>query len=60
MPLAGNLVNRLLTISIKVNIRAICRISMTAGDGKMKKTKASRGFLNWLLGGGWCGGGGGG
>ena len=24
---------------------------------KMKKTKASRGFLNWLLGGGWGGGG---
>jgi len=27
---------------------------------KMKKTKATRGFLTWLLGGGWCGGGGGG
>jgi len=26
----------------------------------MKKTKATRGFLNWLLGGGWCGGGSGG
>jgi len=26
----------------------------------MKKTKANRGFLNWLLGSGWCGGGGGG
>jgi len=26
----------------------------------MKKTKATRGFLNWLLGSGWCGGGGGG
>jgi len=26
----------------------------------MKKTKATRGFLTWLLGGGWCGGGGGG
>jgi len=23
----------------------------------MKKTKATRGFLSWLLGGGWCGGG---
>jgi len=26
----------------------------------MKKTKATRGFLAWLLGGGWCGGGSGG
>jgi len=26
----------------------------------MKKTKATRGFLTWLLGGGWAGGGGGG
>jgi len=26
----------------------------------MKKTKATRGFLNWLLGSGWAGGGGGG
>jgi len=23
----------------------------------MKKTKATRGFLSWLLGGGWAGGG---
>jgi hypothetical protein len=30
------------------------------GDGEMKKTKATRGFLTWLLGGGWAGGGGGG
>jgi hypothetical protein len=29
------------------------------GD-EMKKTKATRGFLSWLLGGGWTGGGGGG
>jgi hypothetical protein len=27
---------------------------------EVKKTKATRGFLNWLLGSGWCGGGGGG
>jgi len=26
----------------------------------MKKTKATRGFLDWLLGGGWAGGGSGG
>jgi len=26
----------------------------------MKKTKATRGLWTWLLGGGWCGGGGGG
>jgi len=26
----------------------------------MKKTKSTRGLLNWLLGSGWCGGGGGG
>jgi len=33
---------------------------LITGDVEMKKTKATRGFLNWLLGGGWCGGGGGG
>jgi hypothetical protein len=54
------MVNRLLTISIKVNVLCVSRIIFGTGDVTMKKTKATRGFLSWLLGGGWCGGGAGG
>jgi hypothetical protein len=51
------MVNRLLTISIKVNVLCICRIILEYRGRDMKKTKATRGFLSWLLGGGWAGGG---
>jgi len=50
----------LLTISIKVNVLRICRIKIGYRGLEVKKTKATRGFLNWLLGSGWCGGGSGG
>jgi hypothetical protein len=54
------MVNRLLTISIKVNVLFVSRIILGCRGRKMKKTKSTRGLLNWLLGSGWCGGGGGG
>ena len=60
MPVGGEIVNRLLTISIKVNVPCICRIDFNYRGRKMKKTKATRGLWTWLLGGGWCGGGSGG
>jgi hypothetical protein len=48
------MVNRLLTISIKVNIPASAESNSSRGD-KMKKQ--TRGFWNWLMGGGWASGG---
>jgi hypothetical protein len=54
------LVNRLLTISIKVNVLCISRIDFDYGGREMKKTKATRGIWAYLFGGGWCGGGSGG
>ena len=36
------------------------RIVFFAKGTDMKKTKATRGFWTWMLGGGWCGGGAGG
>jgi hypothetical protein len=55
----ANMVNRLLTISIKVNIaRLPNRIFATKGREKMKKTKAGRGLWSYLCGSGWGGGGG--
>jgi hypothetical protein len=48
----------LLTISIKVNVLSICRIGFEYRGHKMKKVKPTRGFLEWLLGGGWMGNGG--
>jgi hypothetical protein len=50
----------LLTISIKVNVLCICRIDFDHRGRVMKKTKATRGFWSWLIGGGWAGGGSGG
>jgi hypothetical protein len=50
----------LLTISIKVTVLCICRIDFWYRGRKMKKAKPTRGFWDWLLGGGWAGGGGGG
>lgn len=52
------LVNSLLTISIKVNVPFICRIRNSKRGLKMKKIKTSRGFWDWLLGGGYSGTGG--
>jgi hypothetical protein len=54
------LVNHLLTIPIKVNVLATCRIAVEERGLEMKKTKAARGFWTWLMGGGWSGAGGGG
>jgi hypothetical protein len=56
----AQMVNCLLTISIKVNVLRICRIILGYRGLEMKKTKSTRGLWTWLLGGGWCGGGAGG
>src|SRR5207253_5094430 len=47
------MVNRLLTISIKVNVLCICRITSDDRGLVMKKVKTTRGFWNWLKGHGW-------
>jgi hypothetical protein len=53
------MVNRLLTISIKVNIAPSAELNLRPkGREKMKKTKAGRGFWSWLMGSGWSGAGG--
>jgi hypothetical protein len=53
------MVNRLLTISIKVNIPVSCRIAVkTRGSKEMKKVQAKTGFWSWLMGSGWSGAGG--
>jgi hypothetical protein len=52
------MVNRLSTISIRVNIQPICRIIFRPRGMDMKNAKAGRGFWSWLLGSGWDGGGG--
>jgi hypothetical protein len=53
------MVNRLLTISIKVNIAPTAESQFEQrGLKKMKKTKAGRGFWSWLMGSGWSSGGG--
>jgi hypothetical protein len=43
----------LLTISIKVNVPTICRVTIEDGDKTMKKVKTTRGFWSWLGGHGW-------
>jgi len=53
------LVNRLLTISIKVNVLVAAESQLEQRGLAMKKTKATRGFWTWLMGGGWSGTGGG-
>ncbi len=47
------MVNRLLTISIKVNIFLNCRIAVRHRGREMKKTKQTRGFWSWWMGHGW-------
>ncbi len=47
------MVNRLLTISIKVNIVPNCRIAVRHRGCEMKKAKQGRGFWSWLMGHGW-------
>jgi hypothetical protein len=51
------MVNRLLTISIKVNIPATAESQCAQRGFEMKNNKAGRGFWSWLLGSGWDGGG---
>jgi hypothetical protein len=48
------MVNGLLTITIKVNIPVSDRSGLDRGRSMKKQT---RGFWNWILGSGWCGGG---
>jgi hypothetical protein len=53
------MVNRLLTISIRVNIAPSAESNLKKeGREKMKQTKAGRGLWSWLCGQGWGGGGG--
>jgi hypothetical protein len=52
-----NVVNDLLTISIKVNIPAAAESQLYLGVKTMKKVKTGRGFWTWLMGGGWASGG---
>ena len=47
------MVTCLLTIMIKVNMPPGCRIAVTKGVTEMKKTKAGRGLISWLMGEGW-------
>ncbi len=51
------MVKILLTMSIRVNIPAICRIAVNTGDVMMKNAKQTRGFWSWLAGHGWANGG---
>jgi hypothetical protein len=51
------LVNRLLTISIKVNVPSSAESHLEERGRKMKKTQ-TRGFWSWLGGSGWASGGG--
>jgi hypothetical protein len=50
-----NVVKRLLTISIKVNVLASAESTLSRGDDMKKQT---RGFWSWLMGSGWASGGG--
>jgi hypothetical protein len=43
------LVNDLLTITIKVNVPSICRISLEPGDVEMKRKTETRGVLYDIL-----------
>jgi len=52
------MVNRLSTISIKVNIPPVRRIEFNKGAPEMNKVRTGRGFWSWLLGSGWSGAGG--
>jgi hypothetical protein len=46
------MVNRLLTLSIKVNKAPICRITIAIRGNQMIRTKAGRSIWTWLFGGG--------
>jgi hypothetical protein len=54
------MVNKLITMMIKVNVPASAELFLLVRGHDMKKTKGTRGIWTWLLGGGWAGGGGGG
>jgi hypothetical protein len=47
----------LLTISIRVNVLFLAESIVVNRGRVMKKTQPTRGIWDWLLGGGWCGGG---
>jgi hypothetical protein len=50
---ARNMVNRLLTKSIKVNIASTAESQWNKGAIEMKKTRTRTGFWSWLMGSGW-------
>ena len=47
------MVNGLLTTSIKVNVPSSAESKLRIGDLIMKKTKTTRGIMDWLFGHGW-------
>jgi hypothetical protein len=47
------MVTCLLTITIKVNIPSAAESQLEQGVTEMKKVKAGRGFMSWLMGWGW-------
>jgi hypothetical protein len=51
LPGAGNVVNHLSTITIKVNTSPSAE-SGEQGDDAMKNAKSGRGFWDWLMGSG--------
>jgi hypothetical protein len=53
-----DMVNRLSTISIKVNVAPSAESKIDKRGMEMKKSKAGRGIWSWLMGSGWDGGGG--
>lgn len=53
-------VNRLLTTTIKVNVPSNCRIAVDERGFEMKKKQVRFSLWEYILGGGWCGGGAGG
>jgi hypothetical protein len=52
------MVNRLLTIPIKVNIPPTAESQFGQRGFEMKNNKAGRGFWSWLMGEGWSSAGG--
>jgi len=54
VPVHIEIVNGLLTISIKVNVLVTAGLQFDRG---LEMKKQTRGLWTYLLGGGWCGGG---
>jgi hypothetical protein len=50
----------LLTTTIKVNVPSNCRIAVDERGFEMKKKQVRFSLWEYILGGGWCGGGAGG